>query len=504
MVKYQGNIFIANFWAQADPGKNPAPAEGWALYDELYDQTTSAMTEQATLIGYIPTWRTLEGFNYADDEIYRNITHGIIAFLMFSEVNVGAFEPHSLDAVNAIIADVVNTGHRNGTRISIALGGATDYGFLNLITSIGNDPATPLLDQAVQNVVSFVNQNNLDGVDLDLECWWDRYGDSARDQGGRAKSSGPHPAGSALTLFAQRLKQAMPDTLVSATVFGTSWYGNNYDPKMVEFLDWVAIMTYDLTGSWNGTPVGPHTALHKIRNQESYIGEQQGEWPDPTNAHNGIANNPILSVEDCLRYWTNPLFLNWQGLVGHALPRNKIVAGVPLYGIDFAYAKDPDSQSGQVPPGYKVMRYKEILSEFPDANTATNANIKVAGNTRRPTFVAGQGDYPYAKNIYFETPDSAVNKLTFVKRIGAQGVIIWDLSSDVWDNSKSIVKALYKNSGNPEIRPALPSHAKAARPSDILAPYTERMRSFATEFAAEIAEEREKKHLYWVCLLSQA
>lgn len=460
MVKYHGNIFYANFWA-SEPGVGDADHNGWRFYDELYDQTPHTPTTQAKIIAYIPTWRKKEGFNYANDEMYRYITHGIISFLMFSETNLGEFEPTSVNDVHAILSDVVNTGHRNGTRISIALGGATDYGLLNLMTSIGNNPANPLLAKAVQNVVNFVKSNNLDGVDLDLECWWDRNGDPKKDQGGRPKSQGPHPAGYALTLFAQKLKQAMPDKLASATLFGTSWYGNNYDSKIADYVDWLAIMTYDLTGSWNASPVGPHTALSKIRNQESskiriqdsyqesYVQEQQGEWPG-----GGIVNNPILSVEDTLWYWTNPLFVNWQG-AGQKIPRNKIAAGVPIYGYDFAYRKDPDDLSGQVPPGYRAIRYKDILAQFPDAHTATNGNIKVSGNTPRPPFISAPGNYPYAHNLYFETPDTAVKKLNFLKDVGAQGVIIWELSNDVWEEGKSIIKALYNNSGNPKLRPII-------------------------------------------------
>ncbi len=316
-----------------------------------------------------------------------------------------------------------------------------------------------MLDKAVQNVVNFVNSNELDGVDLDLECWWDKNSDASKDQGGRPKSEGPHPAGYALTLFAQKLKQAMPDKLVSATLFGTSWYGNNYDSKIADYVDWLAIMTYDLTGSWNESPVGPHSTVFKIRNQdsakirnqefyqESYTQEQQGEWPGK-----GTTNNPILSVEDTLWYWTNPLFVNWQGS-GQNIPRNKIAAGVPIYGYDFAYGKDPDDLSGQIPPGYKTITYKDILNQFPDAHTAANGNIKVSGSTPRPPFVSAAGTYPYAHNIYFETPKTATDKLNFLKSIGAQGVIIWELSNDVWEDGKSIIKALYQNSGNPPKQP---------------------------------------------------
>lgn len=466
MVRYQGNIFVADFWAQAEPGKKPKPEEGWALYDELYDVTSSSRTEPANIIAYIPTWRTIDGFDYKNGEMYRYITHGVIAFLMFSETNLSEFEPSSVNDVEAILSDVVNTGHQNGTRILIALGGATDYGFLNLMTSIGNNPDSPLLNQAVQNVVNFVNSNNLDGVDLDLECWWDKNGDASKDQGGRS-SSQAHPAGYALTLFAQKLKQTMPDKLVSAAVFGTSWYGNNYDPKLADYVDWLGVMTYDLTGSWNSSPVGPHSALYKIRQkatpstvthsgpfQEDYQAEQQGSWTASRgnqSSSDPMLDNPILSVEDTLWYWTNPLFVNWQG-AGQKLPRNKIAAGVPIYGYDFAYSKEPDDLSGQIPPGYKVIRYKDILAQFPNAHTATDASIKVSGSTPRPSFISDPGNYPYAHNIYFETPDTAVAKLDFLKDVGAQGVIIWELSNEVWEEGKSIIKALYKNSGNLAIK----------------------------------------------------
>lgn len=133
---------------------------------------------------------------------------------------------------------------------------------------------------------------------------------------------------------------------------------------------------------------------------------------------------------------------------------------MPIYGYDFAYGKEPDDLSGQIAPGYKVVRYKDLLSQFPDAPTAANGNIKVPGNTPRPPFVSAGGSYPYAHNIYFETPDTAVTKLNFLKSVGAQGVIIWELSNDVWEGGKSVVQALYQNSGNPATRPALPSKIK--------------------------------------------
>jgi GH18 family chitinase len=488
-VKYQGNIFEAAFWA-SEPGKGDPSENGWRLYDELYDLTSSRKTERVNIIGYIPTWRGSEDFDHTNKEIYRYITHGIIAFLMFSESNLGEFEPKALDSVNSMVSDVVSVGHAVGTKILIALGGATDYGFLYLMERIGNNPADPLLNQTVEKVVSFVESNGLDGVDLDLECWWDKNSDPNKDQGGRQKSQGSHLAARGLTEFAKRLKQAMPDKIISAALFATSWYGNNYDSKLVDYLDWFAVMTYDLTGSWNDSPVGPHTALYKIREeqQKSYEEEQQGEWPDK-----GYVDNPIHAVEDSLWYWTNPFFTNWQG-EGQKILRSKMAVGVPVYGYDFAYAKDPDDLSGQIAPGYKSIRYKDLLSQFPNAYNDANANIKKSGSTPRPKFRNDQsGNYPYQHNIYFETPKTAVEKLNFLKSVGGGGIIIWELSNDVWDEGRSIVKALYKNSGNPATRPPLPTNIKTSLPSDILKPALERVKSYTDEFAAEIARRQEQR-----------
>jgi GH18 family chitinase len=462
VVKYKGNIFRAAFWA-SEPGVGDANSNGWRFFDELYDRTPHQRTERAKIIAYIPTWRRQEGFDYAKGEMFQYITHGLISFLTFSETRLGEFDGASVDEVLSVLPDVVRTGRAHGTKIMVAIGGANDYGFLNLMTAAGNNPGLPQLDQAVAAIAAFVDVHRLDGVDLDLECWWGKPGDA--DQGGRAKADGPHPAGRALVQFAKKLKEAMPGKLVSAATFGTSWYGNNYDAALADHVDWLSIMTYDLTGSWDKSPVGPHTALHSIRPEstssirqsdvylESYAGEQQGPWPG-----GGPENNPILSVEDTLWYWTNPMFVNWQG-EGQNFPRNKVAAGVPIYGYDFAHGKEPDDVTGLVPSGYKAVRYKDILADFPDANTARDAHIAVPGSTPRPPLAEPlpPGDYPYANNIYFETPDTAVAKLNFLKDVGAHGVIIWELSNDVWDDNKSIIKALYRASGNPVIPPALPS-----------------------------------------------
>ncbi|BAZ52647.1 hypothetical protein NIES4103_53120 [Nostoc sp. NIES-4103] len=446
-AQYEGNVFQAAFWTEdgTAPGAGDPNYNGWRLYDEMYDANPVDPTESFKVIAYIPTWRKEEGFNYANPNLYQNITHGIISFLMFDEQNLGQFTQESLDYVNAIIDDVVTTGHNNNAKILIALGGATDYGFLHLMEQIGNNPSGSLLQETVDKVVQFINDHNLDGVDLDLECWWSKDGDPGADQGGRL-SGDPHPAGLGLTKFAEQLKQALPsDKTVSAAVFATSWYGNNYDPALANHVEWIGVMSYDLTGAANNSPVGPHTKLFRIWDQRAYIPEQQERpWP------NGRPDdNPILSVEDSLWYWSNPYYQNWQGQ-GQKLDRNKLAFGVPTYGYDFVAKKDPDPVTGETPPGYRVIQYKDIVKNYPYADTAPYANIKELGSTPRPDFLSHiPGNYPYAHNIYFETPESAVQKLKFLKYVGVQGVIIWDITGDDWETGKSIISSLYQIKDEP-------------------------------------------------------
>src|SRR6516165_3399157 len=121
MVRYRNNIFRAAYWAGQAPGSDP----GWSLYDELYDLTSQPQVGPARIIGYLPTWRKPEGFDYGNTVMYQNITHGIIAFLMFDATNLGQLDAKSAADVSALAPQIVTAAHGCGTYILAALGGAT-------------------------------------------------------------------------------------------------------------------------------------------------------------------------------------------------------------------------------------------------------------------------------------------------------------------------------------------------------------------------------------------
>ena len=109
------------------------------------------------------------------------------------------------------------------------------------------------------------------------------------------------------------------------------------------------------------------------------------------------------------------------------------------------------------------------------------------GSTPRPPFISAPGDYPYAHNIYLETPATAVTKLNFLKSVGAQGVIIWELSNDVWEEGKSIIKALYQNSGNeskPRLGTAIPLLEQGGTPKTEEGPGQDKYTEYDTQWKA--------------------
>ncbi|CAN8074849.1 unnamed protein product [Agarophyton chilense] len=445
MCKHNGIVYKAAFYSDTEPGHGDPTVNGWRMYDEMYDITSTTPQPDMKVIGYLPTWH--EGFAYDNPDLYSFVTHVIISFLMFEED--GSFSQTSIDEVKALLLTVENTidGFDKKPKIMVACGGATDENFYNILKAVSDDESSPLLTTVLNSITEFVTSNRLDGVDLDLECWWF---DEAPPE-----STFPREAGKGLTTLISALKNQsicpdMDGKIVSTAVFGTSWYGREYSG--MQEADWISVMSYDFTGSWNSSPVGPHSATYKIKNMRDFLCEQQGPWPSQSefgksmeDSVKNMADNPINTVEDSVWYWTSPSYSDWTG-PGQARARAQMCFGIPTYGYDFAYKKDVDEQSGEVPPGYRIVRNSEMAAIFPDAFKSSYGNYKELGGTPRPDFVGNSETlYKYKHNIHFSTPETALTTARFLSKIGCQGMIFWDLVQECWDDDKSVLKAVYKN-----------------------------------------------------------
>ncbi|SEB35615.1 Por secretion system C-terminal sorting domain-containing protein [Tenacibaculum sp. MAR_2009_124] len=386
------------------------------------------------IIGYLPTWiPDYDIKNNFNPEVVTNIN---VSFLMFKRNNNDynsadfgsiAFDDFQLRKVDSVLTDcrVLEKAKAKNVKVSVALGGATDYAFLWLMTKYYNNDQK--LEEIANLLVNYINARKIDGIDLDLECWWaDPAIAGTSDQGGRVRGSkwgdrdqGPHPAAIGMTNLSKKLRQKMPNKLITAAVFGTSWYGNNYDADVAQYMDWIGLMTYDFTGSWDKSPIGPHSSLHKL----------------PLNTYpKQNADNPIYSAQDALEYWLGIAPATWNHAGGFGVKKAKLAIGVPMYGYDFS-EKKPGGGNGA-----KFVPYRDIIAEFPNAATSYDQ--------KDPKKLNGHVDQN-GKNIYFDTPKQAGEKIKYTKNFGHQGVIIWELTQDVaYNSSSSILKAINEAAGN--------------------------------------------------------
>lgn len=429
-VSLKGINYTAKWYTTAKPGDASWKNDGACGDGGL----GSDYSGKQRIIGYLPTWiPDYDIKNKFNPEVVTNIN---VSFLMFKQNNKDyksndfasiAFDNFQLKKVDSVLTDckVLAKAKAKNVKVSVALGGATDYAFLWLMTKYHNNDQK--LEEIADLLVNFINSRKLDGIDLDLECWWaDPSISGTTDQGGRVRGSkwgdrdeGPHKAAIGMTNLSKKLRKKMPNKLITAAVFGTSWYGNNYDGDVAEYLDWIGLMTYDFTGSWDKSPIGPHASLHKT----------------PLNTYqNQSADNPIYSAQDALEYWLGIAPATWNHSGGFGVQKGKLVIGVPMYGYDFSQKKPSGGN------GAKFVPYREIVSEFPNAATSYDQKDPKKLNGH----ISQKG-----KNIYFDTPKQAAEKIKYTKNFGHQGVIIWELTQDVdYNSSSSILKAINEAAGN--------------------------------------------------------
>lgn len=134
----------------------------------------------------------------------------------------------------------------SGIKKIIAIGGwafSTDPGtyqiFRDAFSGQGNR------DKVINNVVNFIKDNNLDGVDWDWE-----YPDEP-DIPGIPKGSPDDQVN--FYLFLQQLKAKMPNgKTISVTAPASFWYLQHFPIQAISLVvDYIVYMTYDLHGQWD-------------------------------------------------------------------------------------------------------------------------------------------------------------------------------------------------------------------------------------------------------------
>ena len=249
------------------------------------------------VIGYYPHW--LKDDLPPEEIDLKNLTHIIHAFAW----------PNSdgtLSTYNGMIdANLNYQVHLSGKQILISLGGWGNSTAFSDVT--GN---SSLRSTFIANIISFIQQNDYDGVDIDWEY----------------PSTLVHKEN--LTLFVSELRSAldMIDSgyLLTMAISSGNWYGQWFDyEKLVSICDWLGVMTYDFHGTWS-----------------SHAGHNS-PISSPSNCSDG-------SVETALSYLRDQRYI----------PSNQLVLGIPFYGKVFNAPLLYESFTGVVTD----LEYNEIPS----------------------------------------------------------------------------------------------------------------------------------------------
>jgi len=175
--------------------------------------------------------------------------------------------------VTPALANVITASHAKNTKVLMSIGGGSAPAYYSSLLS------DTLRGVFINNLVKLVADNNLDGVDVDLE-------------GERIDSN--YEAFVTGLSAALKLKNKLLTSAVATA------YMSRYTDKALAVYDFINIMSYDKTGPWRPTNPGQHAPYD-------------------------------MAVSD-LDYWTNT----------RGIPKEKLGLGVPFYGYGFGTGAPAD------------------------------------------------------------------------------------------------------------------------------------------------------------------
>ncbi|HMJ89657.1 MAG TPA: glycosyl hydrolase family 18 protein [Candidatus Acidoferrum sp.] len=248
---------------------------------------------QKKIVAYVPNWIDLNVFAATID--YSKLTHINVAF----ENPVNADGNISFNRKNEALIARAKT---NGVKILVSIGGGSaseNKALLNRYFDLLSDVKRAGF---VDKLAEYVSKHGFDGLDVDIEgpSINKDYGAFIRD-------------------LAKVLK---PNGKLLTSALSQGYGGNNVPNSVFEHFDFVNIMAYDGTGTWDPKRPGQHSSFEFAKRNVSY-------WLD------------------------------------RGLPKSKAVLGVPFYGYGFGDAFRKSSYA-----------YREILAAHSGAE-----KVDEIGNT---------------------------------------------------------------------------------------------------------------------------
>ena len=192
-----------------------------------------------------------------------------VPFDMVTHINLWFLNPDTLGNFTqdfSALQPFINAAHAKNVKVLASIGGGSPHPYYHAL--LKQDKRSLF----ISNLISVVEKNNLDGIDVDLE-------------GGDIDEN--------YESFVLELASALRSKNKMITAAIAVYYKDKLSDRALAQYDFVNVMSYDRTGSWRPEKPGPHS----------------------TYAH---------AVED----------LEYFG-VERSIPKEKMVLGVPFYGYGF-------------------------------------------------------------------------------------------------------------------------------------------------------------------------
>ncbi|HTY10557.1 MAG TPA: glycosyl hydrolase family 18 protein [Bacteroidota bacterium] len=336
-----------------------------------------AITElhsQYRVVGYYPMW---ERTTLPATEIrFTSLTHIIHAFAWPNADGTISSDDNVVDTA------LINTTHRAGRKILLSYGGAGTTQTDNYATVTAD---SNLRKTFINNIVAQLSTAHYDGADLD----WEGPGTLAQ----RSNEA----------LFVKELRAAFraadSSWLITMAIGASDWSGQWRDFATLEqYVDWFNAMEYDFHGSWSSI-AGHNAPLN--------IGSDPNTDPD------------AYSIVESIQYLAGT----------RAIPKNKIVLGLPFYGKMFgtstiytSYVQEED------------LAYRDIMTTIQSGQWTYVWD----SGSEAPYYTSSRPD----EFITLDDSASIAVKCQYVKTQRLSGVMIWEISQDVIGTTQPLMDVI--------------------------------------------------------------
>lgn len=362
--------------------------------------------EGQKVVSYLPCWESRPWD--VEDIDGDNLTHVYLSFARINndfeisneEMRIstvgGQYEMPDIVSADMIIdetwdkVDALKEKYPH-LKVIVAVGGWEADGFSDMAANAANR------EIFVDSVVKYINEHNLDGIDID----WEYQVNGAWG----VIDARPEDKENFTALIALLREKLGPDKEISFCANVSGWFFDAVElEKLVPLVDTVNLMTYDMHGNWDDKAYH-HAAL----------------YPNP--------NDPVvhwgLTVSE-----TVDRFLQY-------VPAEKLLVGVPTYGKEFRNILPGENGDGLFQPfatdaeGNKVadtgtwrssIPYAKLRDYFVDNNGFTRYWDDAA---KAPYLYDGQ------TFISYEDAESIRAKSEYIKEKDLAGIMYWEYVNDI-------------------------------------------------------------------------